>query len=453
MLLAEEYQSRRPQAAERHFSSKAVENTITNVSAAIRNPELAWLFANCFPNTLDTTVQVGKDEDGRADTYVATGDIHAMWLRDSTNQVWPYLPLAHQDPELLNLLRGVVNRQAKCVLLDPYANAFYKDEHEVSEFKSDKTKMLPGVHERKYELDSLCAVLRLSYGYFDATGDRSCFDHTWQDAIKLILKTIRTEQASFSERKSTYTFQREALAPTDSLCNYGYGSPYRRTGMSRTPFRPSDDATTYQYLVPANAMAVAALRHLAQMLGQLQILPDEADDATKLADEIAAGIAKHGVVEHPKFGKIYAYEVDGYGSTCLMDDGNVPSLLSLPYLGFCSADDPIYKATRAYVLSEENPYYFQGKAGKGVGSPHTGPNRIWPIGIIMQAMTSTDEDEIVHCLQMLIGSHAGKGFMHESFDKDDTSKFTRSWFAWANTLFGELILKLEREKPGVLKKV
>jgi len=441
------FSTRRPPQDQRRFISPAVEKTIEQTRSHIRDPELAWLFSNCFPNTLDTTITAGKD-----DTFVITGDIDAMWLRDSTAQVWPYLPLLREDDALRRLIAGIIRRQAACVLLDPYANAFEASTEVPTKWKSDQTDMRPGVHERKYELDSLCSVIRLSVGYFKSCGDSACFDENWHRAIELILQTIRVEQRGSDEREaSPYRFARKAFRATDTqpLAD-GLCYPYRKCGMSRSPFRPSDDACQFAYPIAANAMAVVCLRDLAELWRKLDFNPAIATQASQLSHEIDAGIKQFGVQQHPTFGEIYAYEVDGLGSRIFMDDANVPSLLSLPYLGYCDRNDPIYQRTRRYVLSRENPFFSEGTAGAGVGGPHVGLGWIWPMSIILRALTSSEENEIRECLRMLKRSHAGTGFMHESFWKDDAAKFTRPWFAWANALFGELILILARERPDLL---
>jgi meiotically up-regulated gene 157 (Mug157) protein len=443
---------RRPQQSDRRFISPAVEITIERMQAQIRDSELAWLFGNCFPNTLDTTVTSSKDARGRDDTFVITGDIDAMWLRDSTAQVWPYLSLLSQDDALRQVIKGVINRQVACVLLDPYANAFLPMSHPPSKWQTDQTEMRRGVYERKYELDSLCSVLRLSVGYFRACGDASCFDADWQRAIDAILSTIRIEQSGSDEAAiSPYRFARKALRATDTqpLAD-GQCYPYRRCGLSRSPFRPSDDACQFAFPIAANAMAVVCLRDLATMWSELDFGPAMGSKAADLAAEIDAGIRKFGVQHHPVYGDIYAYEVDGLGSRVFMDDANVPSLLSLPYLGYCGRTDPLYQRTRRYILSGDNPFYSQGRAGRGVGGPHVGVGWIWPMSIVLRALTSTDDHEIADCLQLLKSSHAGTGFMHEAFWKDDAAQFTRAWFAWANALFGELILTLSRERPHLL---
>lgn len=442
----------RPPAAQRGFQSEAVEEAIERVSARISDPKLASLFANCLPNTLDTTVTYAEDDSGRPDTFVITGDIPAMWLRDSTNQVWPYLRFAAQDPALKILLQGVLNRQVQCVLRDPYANAFYREPTQTGHWMSDRTDMRPGVHERKYELDSLCAVLRLSGGLYRATGDAGCFDGDWNQAVDLILHTIRAEQASTdAPDASPYRFERVTAHATDTLALAGRGHPARRCGLSRSPFRPSDDAASLPFLVPANAMAVAVLRPLAAILRDVCHRPDAAGEAEALAGEINDALCQHAVIDHPRHDQIYAYEVDGFGSHYCMDDANVPSLLSLPYLGFCPPDDPVYQNTRAFVLSTDNPYYAEGKAASGVGGPHVGLGWIWPMSLIMRALTSRSDDEITLCLRQLVATDAGTGFMHETFWKDDPAQFTRPWFAWANTLFGELILTLDEERPRILQ--
>ena len=333
--------------------------------------------------------------------------------------------------------------------LDPYANAFYRTP-KLGEWQTDRTEMKPGIHERKYELDSLCAVMRLSHGYYSATRDLSPFDADWQNAVETIIETIRIQQAGTGElEEPPYSFQRDSSNPTETLALGGQGHPARRCGLSKSPFRPSDDAALLPFLVPANAMAVVTLRQVSEILTALGNV-NLSQSATALADEIAAGIAQHAVVSHARHGQIYAYEVDGYGSHYLMDDANVPSLLSLPYLGFCTHDDAIYRNTRAFVLSLDNPYYFEGKAGSGVGGPHVGLNSVWPMSIIMQALTSTSDDEIRACLSTLKATHAATGFMHETFWKDDAQRFSRHWFAWANTLFGELVLTLHEKNSALL---
>lgn len=443
------YESKRPPLAKRNFTSEAVENTISEVKKAISNPELAWLFENCFPNTLDTTVDF-EMIDGKPDTYVITGDIDAMWLRDSTAQIWPYLPLVKNDKKLGELVKGVINRQTKCILLDPYANAFYKDFNKVSEWKDDLTTMKPGVHERKWEIDSLCYPIRLAHGYWKETGDTSVFDAKWKEAMALVMKTFREQQRWHD--KGPYTFQRKTAWATDGVPLGGYGYPIKPCGLIVSIFRPSDDCTLFPFLIPSNMFAIEVLGYLQEMFSTPELKDDTmVAKAKELQDQVKKGLQECGIFKHPQFGEIIAFEVNGFGSFHLMDDANVPSLLSLPYLGAVEPNNPLYLNTRKIVLSENNPFFYKGKAGEGIGGPHTGTDTIWPMSIILRAITSTDDAEIKKCLDMLIHSNVGTGFMHESFQKDDATKFTRKWFAWANTLFGELILKLYHERPHLLK--
>ncbi|MBR4821613.1 MAG: glycoside hydrolase family 125 protein, partial [Bacteroidales bacterium] len=337
------------------------------------------------------------------------------------------------------MLAGVLMRQLRCVAIDPYANAFNKGPTG-SKWESDMTEMTPWLHERKWEVDSPCYVLRLAYGYWKATGDTSVFGEEWLQAVRTILKTFR-EQQRF-DGLGPYSFMRRTPRGKDTKSWGGFGAPVKPCGLICSSFRPSDDATVLEFLVPSNFFAVSALRWAAEILAGPCKEKKLARECTAMADQVADALKKYAVVEHPKYGKIYAYEVDGFGSSILMDDANVPSLLSLPYLGCVSADDPVWQNTRRFVLSTDNPCYFEGKALKGVGGPHIGLGWVWPMSIIMQAFTSSDDAEIRDCIRTLLSIDAGTGFMHEGVWKDDPAKFTRSWFAWANTLFGELILDL-----------
>jgi hypothetical protein len=434
-------------AAKRRFQSPAVEAVIAKVQAAAGNQELAWMFGNCFPNTLDTTVDFTVTS-GRPDTYVITGDIDAMWLRDSSAQVWPYLPLMSQDPQLQQLIAGVINRQTRCVLLDPYANAFYKSPDQISEWKTDFTTMKPGVHERKWEVDSLCYTIRLAHGYWKASSDTAPFDDAWREAIAKIVQTFREQQRKTNP--GPYSFMRRTETQTDTVPGRGFGNPAKPVGMIYSMFRPSDDATVFPFLVPSNLFAMVSLRQAAEMLTQIRQDAALAGQCQELADEVERAVQQYAIVRHATLGPVYAYEVDAFGNYYCLDDGNVPSLLSLPYLGAVPNSNPVYQATRRLILSDANPYYCDGKAASGPGGPHVGRGMIWPLGLIVQGLTSTDPREIRQCLLTLQKTHAGTGFMHEAFNQDDASQFTRPWFAWANTIFGELVMKTFREQPGLL---
>lgn len=431
--------SQRPALADRLFVSQAVEQKIAEVTSLLTNPRLAWMFANCFPNTLDTTVHFGQDEAGRWRTFIYTGDIHAMWLRDSGAQVWPYVQLAGQDEHLKNMLAGVINCQFSLICIDPYANAF-NDGPTGTGWQDDLTKMDPNLHERKWEIDSDCYPIRLAYHYWKTTGDTSVFGDTWLEAIRKILTTFREQQRK--ENRGPYKFQRVSAVPTDTQAGYGWGNPVRPVGLIASAFRPSDDATTFMFLVPSNFFAVSSLRKAAEILETVNGENALAFECRELADEVAEALKKYATVEHPVYGTIYAYEVDGFGNKLLMDDANVPSLLALAYLDESYKNDPVYQATRRFVWSDDNPYFFRGTAGEGIGGPHVGRDMIWPMSILMKAFTSDDEAEIKACLETLLKTDAGTGFMHESFHKDNPANFTRAWFAWPDTLFGELILKL-----------
>lgn len=434
-----EFESKRPPLDKRHFTSQAVEATIDRMKKKLADKELAWLFENCFPNTLDTTVYF-EENNGIPDTYVITGDIDAMWMRDSTAQVWPYLPLMKEDKKLQQLIAGVIRRQTRYIHKDPYANAFYKDEKQESEWKSDITDMKPGVHERKWEIDSLCYPIRLAYHYWKHTGDTATLDKEWKDAISLVVKTFKEQQRK--NGLGPYTFQRSSSRATDSVPMDGYGYPVNPVGLICSSFRPSDDATVFSFLVPSNFFAVTSLKQAAELVNKIHNDQQLANECIALANEVSRALQQFAITNHPKFGKVYAYEIDGFGNHLFMDDANVPSLLSLPYLGGVERNDATYINTRKLILSNSNPFFFKGKAGEGIGGPHIGTDYIWPLGITMRALTSTSKDEVDKCINMLVKTHGGTGFMHESFHKDDPTKFTRKWFAWANTMFGEMILKL-----------
>lgn len=439
-----DFKSNRPPVDQRLFKSKAVESEIVRIKKMIKNPKLAWMFENCFPNTLDTTVRYRKT-NGKDDTVVYTGDIHAMWLRDSGAQVWPYVQLANSDPELKAMLAGVIRRQFKCIIIDPYANAFL-DPHDPNpdhQWMSDMTDMKLELHERKWEIDSLCYPIRLAYHYWKTTGDASIFDEEWLQAIELVLQTFHEQQRK--NGNGPYKFQRKTERQLDTMNNDGWGNPVNPVGLIASAFRPSDDATTFQFLVPSNFFAVTSLRKAAEILATVNKKPELAEKCRNLAQEVETALKKYAIFNHPKYGQIYAFEVDGFGNQYFMDDANVPSLLAMPYLGDMDANDPIYQNTRKYVWSKDNPYFFKGTAGEGIGGPHIGYDMIWPMSIMMKAFTSRDEKEIQTCIKMLMDTDAGTGFMHESFNKDNPEKFTRAWFAWQNTLFGELILKQVNE--------
>ncbi len=381
--------------------------------------------------------------------YVITGDIDNMWLRDSAAQVSHYIEggLARDDVQVQVLIEGVIRRQIHFISVDAYANSF-KIQLNNNPSQEDKLLRRGGhVSTGNYELDSLCYFLRLSFLYWNATRDitTQVFDNEWVGAVRTIVDLMVVEQRH--HEKSPYVY----IGLGDELPPKGRGGPVGFTGMTWTGFRPSDDACKYGYLIPANAMAVTTLEWVAAML---RTLPGEhaaelATRASNLSVEIDNGIHKYGVTEVPGYGKIYAYEVNGLGGVNLMDDANVPSLLSLTYMRYKSPHDPkgeIAANTRRWVLSKENPFLVEGAKFRGIGSPHTPRGNIWPMSLIVEALTSEDPKDVLRIFQALAESDAGTNLMHESFAANNPASRTRDWFAWANSLFSEAIIA----KIGVL---
>lgn len=437
----------RPNPSSRTFQSQAVEDFIESIKSKITSPDLAVIFENCFPNTLDTTILYLQNE-----TFVITGDIPAMWLRDSTNQLMPYFPLMNKDKNLEKLIKDVLKTQVKSVIMDPYANAFTANRSQHSIWRSDHTRMRVGVWERKYEIDSLAALLKLTNKIIEYTGDTSILDANWMKAFDNIMKTIKIEQQSMDESMegSPYTFQRSGTEPTETLMK-SRGNPYRSTGLVRSAFRPSDDACLFQFNIPGNAMLQVELEKIGKTLVEKKINETAGQDAVKFAEDLKIAIYKYGITRDNRGNPILAYEVDGFGNYYKMDDANIPSLLSLPYLGFMAKDDKLYLNTRKFVLSEDNPYFFQGEENEGIGGPHVGMDYIWPMSIIVRGLTSIEDEEIQECLAMLVRTTAGRNFMHEAFRPNSPESFTRHWFSWANSLFGEFIVHLAEYKPHLLQ--
>jgi len=397
-------------------------------------PNVVRMFETCIKNTLHTTIRRWPD----GTTYVITGDIPAMWLRDSAAQVRPYLAAAADDNDIADCIQGLVERQFQFILHDPYANAF-NDSPSGKGHQTDITSMTPWIWERKYEVDSLCYPIQLSYLLWKNTGRSSQFNASFVQAARAIIALWKQEQ--HHETGSPYSFQRLAKGG-EQLPRNGKGTLTAYTGMTWSGFRPSDDPCQYGYLIPSNMFAVVVLRYIAEI--SQMVLKDEAlaEEAKELSRGIDQGIQAYGIVEHPQYGRIYAYETDGLGRYNLMDDANVPSLLSIPYLGYAPADDPIYQNTRRFILSENNPYFFKGEAAEGIGSPHTPHRFIWHIALAVQGLTAVHPEEKEHMLTLLEHTDAGTGMMHEGFDADDPGQFTRKWFSWANMMFCELVLDL-----------
>ncbi|WP_423919661.1 glycoside hydrolase family 125 protein [Frigoribacterium sp. 2-23] len=405
----------------------------TTAVAERTDDRVAAVFARCFADTLESTMT--PLDDGTV--FVLTGDIPAMWLRDSSTQLTPYLHFADSSPELADLLVAINRRQLDDLAHDPYANAFNSGPTGAGH-QGDATDSSPRIWERKYEIDSLCYPLRLASDIHRATGRTDHLDGRYVGAVRRVLDLWRVEQDH--ENRSPYRFERHDGPSTDTLVREGRGSLTAPTGLSWSAFRPSDDACVLGYNVPGNAFAATVLADVERIATEVLLDGGLAAEAAALRGEIERGIREHAVVATPSHGDVYAYEVDGLGGRLLMDDANVPSLLSLPLLGFCGPDDPLYLATRAFVLSSHNPTYSIGSAARGVGSPHTPDDHIWPIALAVEGLTSTDPDEKHRLLATLLSTDAGTSAMHESFHKDDPDVFTRPWFSWANAMFCELVL-------------
>ncbi|KAI0459142.1 glycoside hydrolase family 125 protein [Xylaria acuta] len=460
----------RPDTACRKYKVPEVEKAIDDMRGLVKDPDLFRLFENAFPNTLDTTISwKGFANNGTEEelTFVTTGDIVAMWLRDSANQLRSYKSLLKANAStdsLAGLFRGAINLQARYVIQNPYCNAFQAPpesglppEHNGA---ADTDVVSPGysrdfVFECKYELDSISAFLQLSSDYYEKTQDAEFFGKfKWVEAVKTVLDVaegllVGTYADDGSVNTSPYKFQRTTTAGTETLSNGGIGNPVKSgTGLVRSAFRPSDDATIYQLFIPANMQFSSYLGKCAEIMKAHDA--DLADKMSSFAQSVRDGIDKYGKVNHPVFGEIYAFEIDGYGSSNLMDDANVPSLLSAPILNFLDASDKTYSNTRRFVLSPSNPYYMHGPVINGTGGPHVGPGKAWPMSIITALLTSDDDSEIITGLETLVSSTAGLGLIHESVDTFDASRWTRQWFSWANGLFGEMLLGLKDRKPELL---
>ncbi|KFG78103.1 hypothetical protein MANI_016542 [Metarhizium anisopliae] len=472
------YPYQRPETRCRSYEVPEVEMTLKKAKGMIKDGDLYRLFLNTWPNTVDTTILWHGRALDNADeelAFVTTGDIHAMWLRDSANQLQSYKPILNitshnATNNIASLYRGTINLQSRYIRKFPYCNAFQPPPDSKLPLANHKRGLLAKrgdtvnppydpsvVWECKYELDSISAFLQLSWDYYDVTKDTEFFGkYGWADAVKTILKLANDMMTgTYTEdghvNKSPYQWFRDSNSATETVSNGGTGNPVAgNIGLVRSFFRPSDDSTIYQYFIPANMMFSRFLKVCAEIMQTIN--KDTASEMLTMAWGIESAIEKYGIVKHPKFGDIYAYEVDGFGSHNFMDDANVPSLLSIPHIGFKPNSDTVYRRTREFVLSRSNPYFGFGPVLNSTGGPHLGPGMAWPMGVIMQTMTSSDDDEIVHGIKQLMGATSGLGLIHESVNTHDDQRWTRSWFAWANGLFGQMILDILDRKPHLLAK-
>jgi meiotically up-regulated gene 157 (Mug157) protein len=446
------------------FTSEEVNNYIAKMKPLFKDPGLADIFELTFTNTLDTTVEYDFKTH---DTFIITGDIEAMWLRDSAFQVYPYLRFAKTDAHLRSMILGLIKRQSFFVTIDPYANAF-KREYQRSDWVDDITyKIVNGTRvpamnqhlwERKYELNSIVSTLWLAYSYYEATGNSSFIDAKWINGLQVILKTVNEQIKGTDEELlyggPFYFFQRKDTEAFDTL-HQGVGNPGASCGLVKSAFRSSDDSTLLPYNIAENAFLSTTFGKIASMLRQISNnshinLIDELESISK---HVKANIYKYGVFIDPLTQeKYFAYEIDCYDNHYFMDDPGYPSLISLPFFGFIDLNDPLYINTKKRILSKRNPYYFIGKIGEGLGSPHSERGFIWPLYTIMRALTSNDRIEIANCIKQLQITAEKTGYIHESVNVDDVTKFTRKWFAWANGFFGHLInIVIEKYPDLVLK--
>ncbi|KAL8322898.1 hypothetical protein RB597_008589 [Gaeumannomyces tritici] len=538
----------RPPPGCRTYNLSSLEALLVRMKTVIKDPDLYRLFENSYPNTLDTMIkwrgfareQLGTEgaaagfggqsspalgpETDEELTYVITGDIDAMWLRDSASQIYSYLPLLEADKahdSLAGLWRGLINLQARYITISPYCHSFQpppesgiRPTHNGAFHQNNPQPPYDPVlvFDCKWELDSLASFLRVSAAYAQRTGDLSLFGkYKWKAAVRAAVDASAAMQlGTYADdgkvQKSAWTFTGWTNRGSETLTNDGLGNPSRRDGMVRTAFRPSDDATIFQFLVPANVMFGAALEDAAPIADQLPGADSKAlaADMRSLAKEIFAGFEADAVVPHRDFGDVIAYEVDGFGGANLMDDANVPSLLSIPLFfnssasvaGAAKSNSPfrvqprdekngtrkrskhqqqqqqqqqqktetrdyaqIYRNTRKFVLSDANPYFAKGPVISAVGGPHLGPGRAWPMAALVAGLTAYEplsgdrtpaevRDEVAEQLKMVLDSTAGSGVVHESVNSWDEHVWTRSWFGWANGLFGELILRIEEQDKG-----
>ena len=411
-----------------------IQKTIEKVKEKFgEDSKLATMFEQCISNTLKTTIKVLED----GSIFVITGDIPAMWLRDSACQLRPFLLFAKEEEEIEEIIVRLIKKQMECILIDPYANAFNETANGNC-WESDETDMKPELWERKYEIDSLCYPIQLSYLLWKNTGCTRQFTAQWLEAAKQVCSVFRTEQDH--ENKSPYSFERMNCVYTDTLSRQGKGALVKSNiGLIWSGFRPSDDACTYGYLIPSNMLASVILSNMSEIAIEIYNDIEFAKQTKEFSEEVRQAIETYGIVPKQKK-EYYAYEVDGFGQYNIMDDANLPSLLSMPYFNYCTKENARYQNTRELVLSDINPFYYQGKYMEGIGSPHTPSRYVWHIALAIQGLTSNSKEEKEKILHMFETTDAGTNLMHESIYVDDPQMYTRPWFSWANSVFCEFIL-------------
>ncbi|KAJ1809869.1 hypothetical protein LPJ56_004468 [Coemansia sp. RSA 2599] len=458
--------SMRPPPECRTFSSPTIEAALHNITSYISDPDWRMLFANIFTNTLDTTVAWHDANETEPYTFLVTGDITAQWIRDSTNQILPYVPYAAMDDSIAALVMGLINMQAEELVGYPYGNAFqppprsglYPTENGIAvDLLVEPPFDNSTVFEAKFELDSFASFFQISTAYWRATGDfQFMYNPSWGQAVSAILGAIeKLQEPTFNSKhlvnKPLVQYSRLTYTATETQFGGGMGNPVKYTGMAKTLFRPSDDASILPFLVPANAFLSVELNQLGFMLDSIGVYAELSGIAKTLSEEIRKGVFEHGTMLHPKYGRVFVYETDGYGSALVMDDANGPSLLGLPYMGFIAQNDPVYQSTRKMILSvEDNPWYFTGNYIHGIGSPHTGFQKVWPMAVAMRGLTSSDQVEVKECLDQLLATTSSLGLMHESVHVYRTLDYSRSWFAWCNSLASQFVVDAITRFPGII---
>jgi len=413
------------------ITQKPSNTTQQRISETHRRALLGRASVLCSKNywqTLQTCVERFEDST----VFVRTGDIEGMWTRDSAAQLHPYIPLASDSPEFQSLLEGALRSQAKYIAIDPYSNAYHKT------WKNyDDARLLRGgyVFTGNYEMDSGAYFLRFLKSYADVVPTSAILrEPQIHEAVTILMKLYRLEQ---NHSNSQYKYP---LAPPWELPGGPNGKPVGYTGMVWNAFRPSDDPHTFGYHIPGNLFLASYLPFVGNVAKEVWQDEELARYAEELRNDILNGVERYGTKSVD--GKtVYCYETDGLGHCNLMDDANVPSLLSIPYLDPSGEhyNREIYTNTREFILSDKNPWFFQGSVASGIGSPHTGKNMIWPMSLIMQAFTTESPKEKLDLIKLVMNS-AKDDVLRESFNKDNKQKTTREWFAWPNALFAELVM-------------
>ena len=449
--------------SKRTFHIEIIENYIISLSSKFKDKNLQNIFTNCYLNTLDTTIDFDPLNN---DTFIITGDIKAMWLRDSSFQIFPYLKFCTKDENLNKMILGLFNRQLNCIKIDPYANAFNKDDSKSSIWKDDLTykknsegKFINAMNnflwERKYELDSIIIPFYTMCLYINYTQNFSILNEKFFECLDIILNLIEKEKRGTddedNENGPEYKFQRKIEEPFDSL-HLGRGNPSKSNDLIKSSFRNSDDCTLFSYNIPENAFLVVTFKKLIEILEKFKPEFEKINKLKEISNKIYKSIFLNGVFKDENNNDFFAFEIDGFGNYYFMDEAGYPNLISLPFFGFLSNEDEIYKTTRKKILSSRNPYYIKGKFGDGLSSSHGNRKYIWTLFTIMRGLTSNDKNEVEECLNLLVNSAVKTGFMHESFDVDDVDKFTREWFCWANSFFGVFVEFVVEKFPDVVFK-